>query len=107
MNPSPRQGRTTEPHADASRDTWPPEDIDQEDSLRDDSSAPQAVPPDGRDGTDPSTAVVPITTLQHYLAEVRRYPFLSKEEELQLFHEYQVQGNREAAVKLILANLRV
>jgi RNA polymerase sigma-32 factor len=54
-----------------------------------------------------STAVVPVTALQHYLAEVRRYPFLTKEEELRLFHEYQVLGSREAAVKLILANLRV
>jgi RNA polymerase sigma-32 factor len=41
------------------------------------------------------------------LAEVRRYPFLSKEEELRLFHEYKVLGSREAAVKLILSNLRV
>jgi RNA polymerase sigma-32 factor len=56
---------------------------------------------------DRSTAVVPVTTLQQYLAEVRRYPFLSKEEELRLFEEYQVQGSRDAAVKLILANLRV
>jgi RNA polymerase sigma-32 factor len=54
-----------------------------------------------------STAVAPVTTLQRYLAEVRRYPYLSKEEELQLFHEYQTQGSREAAVRLILANLRV
>ncbi|MGH7230882.1 MAG: sigma-70 family RNA polymerase sigma factor [Nitrospiraceae bacterium] len=59
------------------------------------------------DGADVSTAIAPITSLQHYLAEVRRYPFLSKEEELQLFYEYQVHGSREAAVKLILANLRV
>jgi RNA polymerase sigma-32 factor len=54
-----------------------------------------------------STALTPTTTLGRYLAEVRRYPFLSKEEELQLFHEYQQLGTREAAVKLILANLRV
>ncbi|GKS57757.1 RNA polymerase sigma factor [Nitrospira sp.] len=54
-----------------------------------------------------TTALVPKTSLQQYLTEVRRYPYLSKEEELQLFHEYQTQGNREAAVKLILANLRV
>lgn len=54
-----------------------------------------------------STALIPTTTLSRYLAEVRRYPFLSKEEELQLFHEYQHLGTREAAVKLILANLRV
>ncbi len=53
------------------------------------------------------TAVVPVTALQQYLVEVRRYPFLSKEEELRLFHEYQVKGDRDAAVKLILANLRV
>ena len=54
-----------------------------------------------------STALVPTTTLDRYLAEVRRYPFLTKEEELRLFHEYQVKGRRDAAVKLILANLRV
>ena len=64
--------------------------------------------PDGRRmETDAATAVVPITGLQQYLAEVRRYPFLSKEEELRLFREYQEQGSRDAAVKLILANLRV
>jgi len=54
-----------------------------------------------------SNDLIPSTTLSRYLAEVRRYPFLSKEEELQLFHEYQQLGTREAAVKLILANLRV
>ncbi len=59
------------------------------------------------DHADPSTALVPTTTLQRYLAEVRRYPFLSKEEELRLFHEYQTKDNRDAAVKLLLANLRV
>jgi RNA polymerase sigma-32 factor len=53
------------------------------------------------------TAVVPVTALQQYLAEIRRYPYLSKEEELRLFHEYHTQGSREAAVKLIMANLRV
>jgi RNA polymerase sigma-32 factor len=54
-----------------------------------------------------TTAVVPVTALQRYLAEVRLYPYLSKEEELRLFHEYRVQGSRDAAVKLIMANLRV
>jgi RNA polymerase sigma-32 factor len=52
-------------------------------------------------------AVVPVTALQQYMAEVRRYPFLTKEEELRLFHEYQATGSHDAAVKLILANLRV
>jgi len=64
------------------------------------------IPADGR-GKPDTTAVVPVTGLQHYLAEIRRYPYLSKEEELLLFHEYRTQGSREAAVKLIMANLRV
>ncbi|MYH03152.1 MAG: sigma-70 family RNA polymerase sigma factor [Nitrospira sp. SB0675_bin_23] len=54
-----------------------------------------------------STALAPTTALGRYLVEIRRYPFLSKEEELQLFHEYQVTGSRDAAVKLVLSNLRV
>lgn len=61
---------------------------------------------DGRTPAD-THAVVPVTALQQYLAEVRRYPYLSKEEELQLFNEYRTHGSREAAVKLIMANLRV
>ena len=54
-----------------------------------------------------TTDLVPTTTLSRYLVEVRRYPFLSKEEELALFHEYRVTGSRDAAVKLSLSNLRV
>lgn len=69
--------------------------------------AQPARPARTRAAADSSTAVAPVTTLQRYLAEVRRYPFLSKEEELALFREYQTKGSREAAVKLILSNLRV
>jgi RNA polymerase sigma-32 factor len=68
--------------------------------------APQPTTPEHHLATD-ITAVVPVTALQQYLAEVRRYPYLSKEEELSLFHEYRTHGNRDAAVKLIMANLRV
>ena len=69
----------------------------EEEPSGDDSPAEQA-------GT---TELVPTTALDRYLVEVRRYPFLSKEEELQLFHEYRMTGSRDAAVKLILSNLRV
>ena len=44
-----------------------------------------------------STSLVPVTTLQQYLTEIRRYPYLSKEEELRLFEEYQLRGSRDAA----------
>lgn len=80
-----------------------PQAADLKDEARPVSSPSDAV----SEAPAPSTAVVPVTALQQYLAEVRRYPFLSKEEELRLFHEYQTQGSREAAVKLILSNLRV
>jgi len=65
------------------------------------------IPASGSAQSTDTTAVVPVTALQQYLAEVRRHPFLSKEEELQLFQEYRTHGSREAAVKLIMANLRV
>jgi RNA polymerase sigma-32 factor len=83
-------------------------DLDGEPEAHSDQDA-QLLPalPVGSDGAGLPATVVPVTTLQHYLAEVRRYPYLSKEEELRLFHEYQTQGSREAAVQLILANLRV
>ena len=63
--------------------------------------------PPSADGRTDMTAVVPVTALQQYLAEIRRHPYLSKEEELRLFEEYRTQGSRESAVKLIMANLRV
>ena len=67
---------------------------------------PHGAAPDGQLASD-ITAVAPITALQQYLAEVRRYPYLSKEEELRVVHEYRTNGDRVAAVKLIMANLRV
>jgi RNA polymerase sigma-32 factor len=59
------------------------------------------------EGQADTTAVVPVTALQQYLVEIRRHPYLSKEEELRLFEEYRTHGSRDAAVKLIMANLRV
>ena len=52
---------------------------------------PHPIAPEDHHATD-ITAVVPVTALQQYLAEVRLHPYLSKEEELRLFHEYKAQG---------------
>ena len=90
-----------------------PEDIDLDDEPTPEAGEREAIaePPSVRvesEGKVPSnTALVPQDPLQHYLAEVRKYPFLTKEEELRLFQDYQTTGNRESAIKLILANLRV
>jgi RNA polymerase sigma-32 factor len=72
-----------------------------------DKSPPAMELPPSAEGQADTTAVVPVTALQQYLAEIRRHPYLSKEEELRLFEEYRTHGDREAAVKLIMANLRV
>jgi len=52
-------------------------------------------------------ALVQFDPLQRYLAEIRRFPLLSREEEHRLAVEYKEYGNVEAAYKLVTANLRL
>jgi RNA polymerase sigma-32 factor len=52
-------------------------------------------------------ALVPFDPLQRYLAEIRRFPLLTREEEHRLGVEYKEYGNLEAAYKLVTANLRL
>ncbi|MGH7825092.1 MAG: RNA polymerase factor sigma-32 [Candidatus Binatia bacterium] len=52
-------------------------------------------------------AVVPFEPLQRYLAEIRRFPLLTREEEHRLAVEYKEYGNVEAAYTLVTANLRL
>jgi RNA polymerase sigma-32 factor len=93
------------------QDTWEAEDVEPTDAdIAEEGVFPEPTessPSQERDHAEATTSLVPATALQQYLAEVRRYPYLTKEEELRLFHEYRVMGSREAAVKLILSNLRV
>src|SRR5262249_23736423 len=59
------------------------------------------------DDNSSANALVPSDTLQRYLAEIRRYPLLSREEEHKLAVEYKEQGSVQAAYKLVTANLRL
>jgi RNA polymerase sigma-32 factor len=52
-------------------------------------------------------ALVPFDPLQRYLAEIRRFPLLSREEEHRLAVDYKEYGDVEAAYKLVTANLRL
>ena len=52
-------------------------------------------------------ALVPTDALQRYLAEARRYPLLDPEEEHELAVRWVDHGDREAAAKLVTANLRL
>ena len=87
-------------------DVLEPEVLGPSDEAPDKSMPALELSPSAETQTD-TMAVVPVTALQQYLAEIRRHPYLSKEEELRLFEEYRTHGSRDAAVKLIMANLRV
>ena len=52
-------------------------------------------------------ALVPTDSLQRYLAEIRRIPILSREEEHALALRWHEQGERQAAWALVTANLRL
>lgn len=52
-------------------------------------------------------ALVRFDPLQRYLAEIRQFPLLSREEEHQLAVEYKEYGNVQAAYKLVTGNLRL
>ncbi len=52
-------------------------------------------------------ALVPSDSLSRYMAEIRRYQILSREEEHELAVQYKEYGDVEAAYRLVTANLRL
>ncbi len=49
----------------------------------------------------------PVDPLYLYLQEIRKYPLLTKEEEIELAKRYKEKGDVEAAYKLVTSNLRL
>ncbi len=62
---------------------------------------------DADEDAEADTALVPYDPLQRYLAEIRRYPLLTPEEEHALAVQYKEHGDVEAAYRLVTANLRL
>ncbi len=56
------------------------------------------------DSTEPG--LVSTDPVSRYLAEIRKYPLLTREEEYDLAVRYRETGDREAAQKLVTSNLR-
>jgi RNA polymerase sigma-32 factor len=65
--------------------------------------------PVGQDSDEDSQpkALIPYDPLKRYLAEIRRYPLLSREEEHKLAVDYKEYGNVDAAFRLVTSNLRL
>ena len=59
------------------------------------------------DTAETETALVPTDSLSRYMAEIRRYPLLSPEEEHELAVQYKEYGDVQAAYRLVTANLRL
>jgi RNA polymerase sigma-32 factor len=70
----------------------------------------QIFPDDGRSpvgGVEKDNLPAPIDPLKMYLAELTRHPVLSKEDELATARRAYEDGDRDAAERLVLANLRL
>jgi len=70
-----------------------------------DFSADDSEDPDQASGD--SGALVPLDPLSRYLAEIRRFPLLSREEETAIAKRYHEHHDREDAFRLVTANLRL
>ncbi len=57
--------------------------------------------------SDASTSLVPSSVLSRYMAELRRYPLLTIEEERRLATEAYEKNNAQARQRLVTANLRL
>jgi RNA polymerase sigma-32 factor len=79
------------------------------DLTKDDSQDALPVEVEVAEVKEPSvdTALVPYDSLHRYLAEIRRYPLLSPEEEHELAVQYKEYGDIEAAYRLVTGNLRL
>ncbi len=70
-------------------------------------AVPAGAEPAEKSETTRATALVPQDSLGRYLAEIRRYPLLTPEEEHRLAVEYREYGDLKAAYGLVTANLRL
>lgn len=67
----------------------------------------RAIVPASRALSRPSADVAPSDLLQRYMADVSKYPLLTREEEIDLARKYAETGDVNLAYRLVTANLRL
>lgn len=68
----------------------------------------EAAEPAGRTGVPARVergGLVPVDPFRRYMAEIRRYPTISREEEQELARRYRETGDRDALFRLVTSNL--
>jgi RNA polymerase sigma-32 factor len=87
-----------------------------EEELPEPQEAEQAQPATELEETEPggeeadgasAGSLVPFDPLSRYLAEIRRFPLLSREEEIEVAKRYQATRDPQEALTLVTANLRL
>ncbi len=86
------------------RDDSPPLDPEVLEDPLDEAEANDSVPGRTLQLAEPK-ALVPSDPFRRYLAELRKYPLLSREEEQALARRYRATGDRDALFRLVTANL--
>jgi RNA polymerase sigma-32 factor len=82
-------------------------DLDELDPLADEKRKPRPVPSTMPALSTPRQAMPAKDLLNHYLAELRKYPLLSPEEEKEVAIAYYEHGDQAAGERLVTANLRL
>lgn len=65
------------------------------------------IPANMEESVPDTSGLIRYDPLQHYIAEIRRYRFLTKEEEFRLAVKYREEGDIDAVSKLVMANLKI
>jgi RNA polymerase sigma-32 factor len=121
---SPRRGRKARPQTEEIREATPVEDADT--STEEETEPVEAAEPDGDELAEldpvaeaenaaparpvrrsPDRSIARADPMTAYMAEVRRHPLLSREEEDRLARLYRGSGDLDAAARLVSANLRL
>jgi RNA polymerase sigma-32 factor len=87
-----------------------PIEVDDSDAESFDSESPlpkASADDSSEDGKEESGALVPLDPLSRYLGEIRRFPLLSREEELEIAKRYHEHHAPQDAFRLVTANLRL
>lgn len=82
-------------------------DVDWGKSL--DASEPEVlpIPVSSKVPTTNTSDVISYDPLQSYLSEIKNIPVLTQQQELELATRYKIHGDKQAALKLVVANLRL